>query len=418
MIKLFIANHEYKSIVKWAFSLVAQNTTEEFVYVSNQNEADFVISSEPSSDIRINSHFFDQLNSGKVTNFPADKQFFLLDGKPDYLTTIFYLVNCLQEIDNENRDHFDRFPFHNSLQQKLNIVQENYVDTLLNQFISEMGWTKKNSPSKIYLSHDIDFINGSIRTDLKWAFKRWHWISFFKILWINVLQKPHWFNIDRIVKLESKYDFRSTFFWLVEKGSDKNNIPHADYRIKSESIQQVISDSKKQDFDHGLHKSTYPIPFEEELQKLPAECNRFHFLKFKVPDSWEAIANAGIKADASLGFAEEIGFRNSYGKPFIPFDFKHNRPYPFVEIPLHVMDSTLLYRKEIPYQNVYDEVVPFIEKNKENCILSILFHNNMLTDYTYQEVFKSYKKLLLYLYENDYKTVTTKDIMNEYLKGK
>ncbi len=127
--------------------------------------------------------------------------------------------------------------------------------------------------------------------------------------------------MDKISKLNSDYDVVSCFFWLATKSIGCSKEKYADCNISKE--RQLIKPSNI----NALHKSCASYAIDEELDMLPFETtfSRFHFLKFSLPNTWKSIDSSKIRLDASLGFAEQHGFRNSYGLPFRPYDFEKGK---------------------------------------------------------------------------------------------
>src|SRR5262249_33915262 len=60
------------------------------------------------------------------------------------------------------------------------------------------------------------------------------------------------------------------------------------------------------------------------------------------PDSWLLWESMGLAYDASLGFADHVGFRAGTCHPYRPWLFSQNRQANLVEVPLIAMDTTLL----------------------------------------------------------------------------
>ena len=78
----------------------------------------------------------------------------------------------------------------------------------------------------------------------------------------------------------------------------------------------------------------------------------------------------------TLGFAEAPGFRNGIAFPFAPYHFKHNRPYPLLEIPLVAMDTTFRSYQYTPLPEILPEVKSLLEEAlKFRGCLTILWHN-------------------------------------------
>ena len=136
------------------------------------------------------------------------------------------------------------------------------------------------------------------------------------IILSEISKDYHWKNIDKIIKINDMYDIKSTFFWIVNKGKSKNGIDNADYNIAD--LEDVMNQVNKSNNVNGLHKSSFNMSIDEELKKrnLENKFNRYHYLKFLPHDDYEKISKSSLCFDSSLGFAEQCGFRNSYGKSF------------------------------------------------------------------------------------------------------
>lgn len=425
MLRVFI-DPTFRNQVKWTLNLIAKDQSFSYVLVDS-TDADLRISLAPESDVQISEDLFNGIKQKKFdANLYFSNELIIRNkqGNEDYLSTIFYLVNAFQEyqLEDHKKDHYGRFPFKQSVQYRFDIVEKNYVGELIARFMQSHPSLKKLVPkelskSQIFLSHDIDSLYGSLYFDGKWALKHLNVGKMATIIWETVLRKPAWFNIDKIMNMHSLYDMKSTFFWILQQGKDQHGIKNGDYNIKSPKIINQINKIKDKGFQLGMHKSTMNTSFQQEKDNLPIplKSNRYHFLKFNLPDAWEALETSKLKLDASLGFAECMGFRNSYGKPFQPYNLETNAAYSFLELPLHVMDGSFVYYQGIRDASVLNSIIQFIEKNKYNNVLSILWHNNELSEYFYKDMFENYKKLLAYLYEEKFETVQEDQLIKEYL---
>lgn len=344
----------------------------------------------------------------------------LLDEFP--FLKIFYFINSFSEYQTsiEDRDELNRLKFSKSAQIQTGI-SENLVWSLMSSTINTYGHLNTSfkintQKSYFFLSHDIDSLNGSTLQDGLWALKNKRFDVLFR-LFINILiAKPHWFNIDLIMELESEYDFRSTFYWLVNKGRIDKRQTNSDYNIKSEKIGHIIEKINKNGFENGLHKSISDEAFKSELYKLPVKVvgNRYHYLKFTMPEGYTDLEKSGLKFDGSLGFAEHFGFRNNYGYPFSPYNPITRSHYSFLEVPLNVMDGTFQRYMRIPVNKTAETVIEFLEKNSRDCLLSILWHNTFFTDYKYKGYKEEYIKILQYLYEKKFTNINQTQIIETF----
>lgn len=400
----------------------SKNKEFELAFTQTPSSNSLNISTNEDSDILFtydafrNTEFFDYTKNSNEEGFIT-----LPNNKPDYLATAFYFIACGQELNLTIRDQFNRFPYNQSIHFKKSITGKNIVQECFDKLIQSSKKTShifsQSFRSKIFVSHDIDLINGAIYQDGFYALKKFKLLDLFTILLDNILKHPQWFNMDLIMKLESEYDFKSTFYWLVNKGMSEDGIKNSDYNINSHKVTSIIKKIEISEWDNGIHKSASQTNFIEEMQKLPIKPvgNRYHFLKFQPHIDFSIIESAGLLFDSSLGFAEEVGFRNGYGQPYQPYDFSQRKAFNFVECPLHMMDTTLHGYQKISAKEAYEKLIYFVENNSKNCILSLLWHNNYFTNYKYADYFQLYKQLLAYFYENKFECITQSEIISKYL---
>lgn len=446
-LKIYIEqNQPFSDPIRWVFDLIAANKQVVFAYVKTAETADFIVSKFSDSDVYLDVDFYKKIdrkdfdfnrnaNLNKVLNLlkidaKTDNK---INAKTDYFAPIFYLTNCLQEYNSTSLDNHQRYQFSASWQAQTGLITENIVQRIINLFLGNQPkfthLTSKSRESKVFLTHDIDGLYSAWKTEGVWAAKNFRLDKLLHLLFLEAVRRPAWFNIDDILKLHSAYDVRSTFFFLTERGwslpkfSSKNGqntegVFHADYDVKSSKIQQLFSHIKAQKSDIGLHKSAFEdSDFSSELNKLPIDkisSNRYHFLKFQLPEAWQTMERAGVQLDASLGFAEQFGFRNSYGLPFSPYDFEKKRAMNLVVTPLNIMDGTMSYYMKMPESEVAQNIILFLEGNRKDCILSLLWHNREFSPFRFEAYLGIYKQVLTYLYETKMPTMTASEIVEMF----
>ena len=422
--KIFIEGDPlYYNKIKWVMTIISQYSKIPYSFVSEVSQSNISIGSGVDYNISIDNTFFLKIKNGQTTW----KQ--ILPDGPVYkneqddeclLETIFYLVNCIQEInlDKVDLDHYGRFKYTSSLQHHYGIIETNFVGHLIDRLIekypilnSGMGMPKH--PSQVFLSHDIDLLHSGWKVEAYLALQRSDWKRLFKVLKDFILCKPFYNNIQQVLDIDQTQGFKSCFYWLPAFGKDKNGIMNADYSLND--LVEMSTKVAEKGFSNGIHKSTFPTSFSQEMSKFnfKPEHNRYHFLKFQTHKAWKEIELAGLKTDASLGFAEHIGFRNSYGLPFVPFDMANDRPFSFVVIPLHVMDVTLYKYMNLMPDEISNKVEKFLEQNLQNSLISILWHNNTMTDFN-MPLLNIYSVTLLRCNENKLVSVLSKEIYDKF----
>ena len=338
----------------------------------------------------------------------------------DELLTAFYLINCLQEYNSVSLDPIGRFKFEDSYQKRFNKIESNFVTLLFEGYfrkhLSELLENRVEEKSSFFLSHDIDSLYGAFLQDGKAALKKGRLDIIARLIVNAVILRPDWFNIDKIISIESEYDLRSTFFWIVNKGRVNSALTNADYDINSKKVKDTLASIMGKGNSIGLHKSISSETFNQEILKLNKHIvlNRNHYLRFQLPQHFNDLEKSEIKIDCSLGFAEHYGFRNSLAIPFVPFNLEAAKPFSFLEIPLNVMDGTFQKYMSIPPGETSRRIIDFIEKNKYNSVISVLWHNHFFSSYRFKGYFEPYEDLLFYIKEKKFSVITPGQLFNKY----
>jgi hypothetical protein len=421
----------FRPEIEYAWNLFASNKKIKSSTVQTAQEANLVLSFDEKSDLPLAENFYQALQQKQLfehtAHFKSDCYIRTHSGRIDYLATAFYIVNAFQEYNTKETDEIGRFKYSNSFQHKFGVIEDNLVQVCFDRLLQE---TPKLQPfasaseqtSAVFLSHDIDSVYGAVLQDSLHVLKKANLAAFLQLFVRHLTGKPDWLNMDRIMQMESEYDFKSTFYWLVTKGRVSKREVNADYSLQEKKIQHTLASIKEKGWENGIHKSISPLSLPEEIEQTKAAGliplgNRYHYLKFSLPQAYTDLEASGLSLDSSMGFAEAIGFRTGYGKPFVPYNLQLRKPHSFLEVPLNIMDGTLQRYNQVPVANTASRIIPFLEKNKTNCVLSVLWHNTFFTEYKYKGYLEEYKKLLAYFYDNKFRCVTQADLIATYLNS-
>lgn len=297
-------------------------------------------------------------------------------------------------------DKYDRFPYYLSNHRDV-------FDPIVSRFLIENGLCPEYPDGKkfaVCLTHDIDvvyperlyqivgtakaFSKGKLMDAMKTPFSR-----------INKKWNPYW-NFREIMKLEAKYNAKSTFYFLALHPGEK------DFNYKIEDLETELSFISDNGYEVGLHgghesyknlKDT--IGKKHILEKVLGKQvvgYRNHYLKFKVPDTWELLSKAGFKYDTTFGYPDCVGFRNGVCHPFRPFNRNTEEQIDILEIPLIIMDRTLLrdYMR-LDIKKACELIKRLVDKVEQyNGVVTVLWHNNTLIG---GENLKHYEKFLKYV---------------------
>lgn len=292
------------------------------------------------------------------------------------------------------RDRYDRFPFYLS-------TNRNVFEPVASQYLFDRGFRPEYPDDRDFalcLTHDIDTVYSSLQGKGVKAFNALRTGRFSdakRSLMQMRTKKLPWCNFQDIIAMEQEYGASSTFFFLV---LDPDN---EDYAYDIEDLGPDLGMIVDEGHEVGLHggHQTYKDPgdIRERKRRLERVLNepivgyRNHYLRIKVPDTWEYLSEAGFLYDSTMGFADCAGFRNGMCYPYRPFDLRNNQAMDIVEIPLAIMDKTLFYYMHLDLDRSWKLIRQIIESVKQcHGVLNVLWHNNCMSG----DYLTLYEKLL------------------------
>jgi len=217
--------------------------------------------------------------------------------------------------------------------------------------------------------------------------------------------KSPYMNFDQIMQLEEKYGAKSSFYFLTAKEDPRR------FRYDIEDTENELGLILDKGWEVGLHGGYYSY---DEFNKIEVEKNdlvkvlgkeiigfRNHYLRFKVPDSWELLSKAGFKYDTTIGYNDMIGFRNGMCHPFRPYNLTEKRSIDILEIPLVIMDGALF-----EVTNSFEDAWQYTKKlidvvETYHGVITILWHNYVFNCPFRRQWKKLYEKILAYGYEKN-----------------
>jgi len=295
------------------------------------------------------------------------------------------------------RDQYDRFPYYASRNRDI-------FEPRASQYLVEHGYQvdyPDDAPFAVCLTHDIDAIYQSITSkglNAYRLFKQGNCQGALKKISQMRSRKLPLVNFSSIMDLEEKYGAKSTFFFKADRPGDQ------EYTYNIGDIGEEVGAIIDRGWEVGLHggHTAYLNPDEmrekrEWLEKVtgkPVTGYRNHYLRFRVPETWEYLSQAGFRYDATLGYADCAGFRNGMCHPFRPFNLNTGREIDIVEISLVVMDGTLdqTYMR-FDRKGTWEFVKMLIDRVAAcHGVFTILWHNT----YMEGENLGLYEKILRY----------------------
>ena len=299
-------------------------------------------------------------------------------------------------------DQYQRFPYY--LSKHRNILEPEVSKFLIGNGLNLEVEYPEDKKFAVCLTHDIDAVYPSRLSVTLGAAKSLmqHQIkNAFKTLLKSIKKRRNpWWNFKEIMALEAKYGAKSSFYFLALSTGER------DFNFVVEDLENELRNIEDNDWEVGLHGGHEAYNTLDEIKKEKKRLERVlgkkvigyrnHYLKFKVPDTWELLSKAGFKYDATFGYADCVGFRNGMCHPFKPFNLDTNEEIDILEIPLTIMDCTLFNYMKLDMRGAWEVtklLIDTVERYKG--VITILWHNTYMAG----ENLKFYEKILKYCYE-------------------
>ncbi len=322
----------------------------------------------------------------------------------DLIASTYYLITRYEELIDDTRDQHGRFPSRASILQKINYLDRPLVDEygqILRQMLRQVGIDTPEPPSSfsnIYLTHDVDKISQyrNIRGFIG-----------------GILRQAKKGNIRGVGQIITSAmsgvstDPLYTFEWLFEQNKKRKNAhiiaffkannshitedqPH--YNLHSNDTQELINLCRNNQVSIGLHtsylsgKNTHEIANETAALSKATQhkitLNRHHYLRTCDPQDMQALIEAGITDDFTIGFADYAGFRLGTCRPVRWINPHTGELTPLTLHPLTIMECSL---SDPEYMNLSHEEAfaccqSIIKQIKEHGgELVILWHNTSVS---------------------------------------
>ena len=239
------------------------------------------------------------------------------------------------------------------------------------------------------------------------------------------MKKTPYINFKEIIKIEKNYEAKSSFYFFATS----SEISEIKYNL--EDLEEEIFYILDEECEVGLHTEYFSFDKPDEIKKEKAKIERLigkkiigvrnHDLRFKTPDSWEFLANAGFEYDTSFGYHDMVGFRNGMCHPFQPYNLNKDKKIDILEIPLNIQDWTLFMHMKTGTNEGWRYIKNLIDTTeKYGGVLTILWHNwTFSLPVSYGGIFrkewtKLYEKILKYCHKKNAWITNGKEICDWY----
>ncbi len=315
----------------------------------------------------------------------------------DLFAFCFFLLSRYEEYygDKAAFDQHGRFKAESSFAYKNNFLGQ----PLINQWSIRLGgMITRKYPQIKFRAKSFQFVP-TFDIDLAWAFKErslqrrimsmvrdvlkqdWKSLGLRKKVLKGKAEDP-FDTYDYINNIHSDLGYAPIFFFLLGDFSryDRNIDP-------SNSQLQKLIHKQASKYQIGIHPSYQSHQSEgrlaKEIKRLEQITgkevihSRFHFLKFKLPHSFQQLIKLGIKHEYSMGYAGALGFRASIAQAFPWYDLANEQQTNLIIHPFQVMDGTLKnYLKLSPQESLTKTYQLMEETASVGGFFSTLWHNS------------------------------------------
>ena len=339
----------------------------------------------------------------------------------DILGSAFFMLTRYEEIVKSDRDARERFPAEASL-----AYQEAFLDRpIVNEYLEVLWWAlkrlwpglrRKRRAFRVCLSHDVDrahcteslprtlkgVVGDVVRHKNPVVAKRR--VRSFALVRRGDLAADLCNTFDFIMDLSEEYGLRSSFNFMTDRTA---GMIDANYSINEPWIRKLLRHISERGHEIGIHPSynTFHSPervrHEFHILLKVAENEdivqrewggRQHYLRWEAPTTWQAWEDSGLDYDATLSFADRIGFRCGVCNEYQVFNLRTSAVLRLWEQPLIVMEGSALDKRYmgLTLEQAWREIV----RLKERCKLfdgdfTMLWHNTRLVDERERELYRS-----------------------------
>lgn len=336
----------------------------------------------------------------------------------DLFGSIFFMLTRYEEVVKESYDSHERFSSKSSVcydkYLKRPLVNE-YLELLWNCLIYLWPYLKrKDRFYRLFLTHDVDH---------PLFFKNKPYSSILKTTMGDLLRKDPIIFSKRIGSFflskfwNDIYDINNTFNFIMDE-SEKANVKSAFYFIAGHTagsidgyynldmpfIRQLMKHIHVRGHEIGLHpsyntflsKKNLQKEFENlkrvaEIEKIKQENwgGRQHYLRWRAPYTWQNWEDVGLSYDSTLTYADHVGFRCGTCYDFPVFNLLTSSSLKLREIPLIVMEGSLLNYQKQNLLQAYESI-----KNLSNTVrffngtFSLLWHNDGLISSSTKNIYR------------------------------
>ena len=321
----------------------------------------------------------------------------------DLLASTLLTLARFQETLATPRDEHGRFTAYSSVAWRDGFLHRPIVDEYglaLEQALTYLlpGWRPRERRLRVKLGHDVDEIGipFNFRSMLGHTLRRRRPAGTLRDLLAPAtgIDTTYQLMLRRIVNLSCDRGLDSAVYWKASvRGRNDTG-----YDPRHPRILSLIEALRSRGIEMGIHPGYETFQSPEKfcaevslLRELLGEQRlggRQDFLRWN-PKTWVHWESLGLAYDASVGFADHIGFRAGTSIPFHPWLLSQCREAKLLEIPLLAMDATLDSYMEIDPEEALVRLRDCVARCRAvGGVFTLLWHNTKFFQSCYANIYQ------------------------------
>jgi hypothetical protein len=320
----------------------------------------------------------------------------------DLPLSILLTLSRWEETLHEERDGHGRFSSAQSVASRDGFLHRPIVDEYgfaLEQALTFIypSWQESRRTLRVKLSHDADHIG----IPFGWKQVLRHTTHYknpnnsCRELWNLFSGAPpsELRSVQDIARLSIERKLDASVYWMA---SSRGNWDSG-YDPRLPAVRNVIQWLDDNQIENGFQAGYNTFRAPEKLRREVAVLRevlgdrplggRQHYLRW-CPETWIHWETSGLRYDSTVGYADRIGFRAGTCIPYRPWLFALNRPAELLEIPLLVMDGTLVVYMKLQEEESVSQVQDVLNRCRAvGGVFTLVWHNNHLLDPQYRSLY-------------------------------
>jgi hypothetical protein len=336
-----------------------------------------------------------------------------IDCSVDLLTSIVLTLARFEETISGPRDEHGRFSVYSSIAWRDKYFRRPIVDEYGLAFGEALavllpGWKAQKRSLQVNIGHDVDEIGSpfSFRTAVAHTVRRGRPIATARDFAASFtgIETAYQRFLRQLVKIGKDHGFRPATYWKAGAPG-----PHdTGYDPRSRNIHKLMSSFRDAELELGIHLSYDSFDsmsrFQIEVSALRDLLGqsklggRQDFLRWN-PQTWVLWDSMDLAYDASVGYADQIGFRAGTCFPYRPWLLSESREANLLEVPLLAMDSALFGYMKLGPDQATTQLLDCVERCRTvGGVFTTVWHNTTMMRPAFIE---TYRKLLRELQGSD-----------------